>query len=135
MENNFNGVKGLANQNVKSEFYFDCATMIEERGLVYNEMTPEKLRDWFKASKFKFPVMVMGKPDFRAWIERKDGEYFLTACNWDGIGDATNKWTLRIGKRFTESRWFGVTRFIQDYITGDLQEQYGWSENKTLKLV
>ena len=120
---------------VQSNLYFDCATMIEERGIVYNELTPEKLRDWFKATKFKFPVQVMGKADFRAWIDRKEGEYFLTACNWDGMGEIANRWTLRIGKRFTEFRWFGVTRFIEDYITGDLQEKYGWSENKTLKLV
>lgn len=118
---------------VQSKIYFDCATMMEERGVVYDEMTPEKLKDWFKATKFKFPVRVMGQDDVRAWIDREDGEYILTVYNCHNIDD-DEWWTLRIGKRFTEFRWLGVTRFIEDYITGDLQEQYGKCESKTLNL-
>ena len=138
MYNNFEKgeITAQTTQNVQSEgvkFYFDCATMMEERGVVYDEMTPENLRDWFKATKFKFPVRVMGQDDVRAWIDREDGEYILTVYKCHDIDD-DNRWTLRIGKRFTESRWFGVTRFIEAYITGVLQEQYGWSENKNLKL-
>lgn len=120
--------------------YFDCATNSCERGVVYDEMTPEKLRDWFKATKFKPPVRVMGDDNFRAFIRRDDDGYYLAAFRWDwkevgAEGEVTDKWTLRIGKRFTETRWFGITRFITEYITGELQEQYNWSESKTLRLI
>lgn len=133
---NFKGEITAQKPEVQSNVYFDCATNSSERGVVYDEMTPEKLRDWFKTTKFKFPVRFMGQEDVRAWIGREDGEYVLTIYKWDGSSkDVDDKWTLRIGKRFTEFRWFGVTRFIEDYITGDLQERNSWSENKTLRLV
>lgn len=135
---NFKGEVTAQKPEVQSEgvkFYFDCATMMEERGVVYDEMTPENLNTWFKATKFKFPVRVMGEDDLRAWIYREDGEAFMKVYRYDQTNDAVNdKWTLRIGKTITSSRWFGITRFIEDYLTGNLHKNYTWNEDKVLAL-
>lgn len=125
-------------QSAQSEFkiYFDCADNIYERGVVYDEMTPEKLSKWFKETKFKFPVQIMDDDDFRAHLTKdQDGVYILEVYRWNWVDDVvSDKWTLKTRKRLTAHNWFGITKFISDYISGDLQERNSWSENKTLWL-
>lgn len=129
----FNGDKSSL---ASAPLYFDCATIMEERGVVYNDLTPENLSKWFKDTKFKFPVRVMGENDFRAVLKKdQDGEKVLVVYRWNWVDDVvSDKWTIRVGNRLTASKWFGITRFIQDYLTGYLQERNGWNESKTLRL-
>lgn len=129
----FNGQNSVA---TSAPLYFDCATIMEERGVVYNDLTPENLSKWFKDTKFKFPVRVMGENDFRAVLKKdQDGEKVLVVYRWNWVDDVvSDKWTLRVGNRLTASKWFGITRFIQDYLTGSLEKNYRWNKEHKLAL-
>ena len=117
--------------------YFDCATNSSERNVVYDELTAENISKWFKESKGKFPVRIMGEDDFWAYIfkDKVSGDNLLVAYRWNRADDVeSNRWTLRIGKTLTKKRWFAITRFIEDYLDGTLESCCGWNKNHIVRL-
>ena len=114
--------------------YFDCATNIYERGVVYDELTAENLCKWFKDSKGKFPIRIMGENDFYGKIRKdEDGVKYLVLYRWVNH-TSSNEWVLNIGKTITKNKWFGITRFIEDYLDGVLDKDYAWNSEHIIKL-
>ena len=113
--------------------YFDCGLNSSERHIVYDDLTPEKLSTWFKATKYKLPLGIMGQ-SLTGFINKEDGEYNLVIYQGHYDGSETNKWNLRIGKTITKSRWNAITKFVEDYVSGSLEENYRWNKEHRLAL-
>ena len=119
--NNENGQNSVA---TSAPLYFDCGLNSSERHIVYDDLTPEKLSTWFKATKFKLPLGIMGQPDLMGFIDKTEDGYFLHIVRRGQSFDESAR-QLRIGKTITKSRWFAITRFVEDYVSGDLDKYYG----------
>lgn len=110
-----------------TKYHFDCGLNSSERFIVYDELTAEKLSNWFKVTKYMFPLNIMERKDFRGGIykEKETGEYILKVFKWNWVDDiVTDERTLRIGNRIGKERWESITHFITDYLEGVLQKRY-----------
>jgi len=125
---NLNGQNSVA---TSATLYFDCGLNSSERHIVYDDLTPEKLSTWFKATKYRFPLQIMGQDDLLGWILKEEDGYFLRILR---RGQDNTVWNLRIGKSITKNRWYAITKFVGDYVSGSLDENYGWSKSHMLAL-
>lgn len=122
--------------------YFDCGLNLSERHIVYDELTPEKLSAWFKATEHRFPLQIMGQDNLTAWVRKEngkllneDGDFILKIYRYDRDKcEAFDEWSLRIGKTITKSRWNAITKFVEDYVSGSLEENYRWNKEHRLAL-
>lgn len=128
---NNNKENGQISAATSAPLYFDCGLNYSERHIVYDDLTPEKLSTWFKATKYKLPLGIMGQ-SLTGFINKEDGEYNLVIYQGHCDGSETNKWDLRIGKTITKSRWNAIAKFVEDYVSGSLEENY--RRNKEHKL-
>ena len=126
----FNGRNSVA---TSAPLYFDCGLNHSERHIVYDDLTPEKLSTWFKATKYKLPLGILGQ-SLTGFINKEDGEYSLVIYQGHCDGSETNKWNLRIGKTITKSRWNAIAKFVEDYVSGSLGENYRWNKEHRLAL-
>lgn len=140
MENKtFNGQNSVA---TSATLYFDCGTNSYERHIVYDELTPEKLSAWFKATEHRFPLQIMGQDNLTAWVRKEngkllneDGDFMLKIYRYDRDKcEAFDEWSLRIGKTITKSRWEAIVKFVEDYVSGSLEENYRWNKEHRLAL-
>ncbi len=111
--------------------HFDCGLNSSERHIVYDDLTPEKLSTWFKATKYRFPLQIMGQDDLLGWILKEEDGYFLRILR---RGQENTVWNLRIGKTITNNRWYAITKFVEDYVSGSLEEKYRWNKEHRLAL-
>lgn len=126
--NNENGQNSVA---TSAPLYFDCGLNSSERYIVYDDLTPEKLSTWFKATKYRFPLQIMGQDDLLGWILKEEDGYFLRILR---RGQENTVWNLRIGKTITNNRWYAITKFVEDYVSGSLEEKYRWNKEHRLAL-
>lgn len=125
-----------------SKYLFDCATNSWERGIVYDNLTPEKLSAWFKATEHKFPIKIMGQDNLTAWVRKEngklnfeEGDFILSIWRYDREKcEAFDEWKLRIGERITKSRWNAIVKFVEDYLSGSLEKNYSWNKEHRLAL-
>lgn len=135
MKQNYNN--GQNSVATSALYHFDCATNFEERGVVYDDMTSEKLSTWFKVTKNHFPIRVMEQKDFIGFIskDKETGEYSLMVYHMDWRDSIVrDKWNLRIGKTITKKKWEAITKFIGEYLDGDLEKNYAFSKEHRLAL-
>ena len=133
---NLNGDNGLAN------LYFDCGLNSWERHIVYDDLTPEKLSAWFKATEHRFPLQIMGQDNLTAWIRKEngklnfeDGDFILSIWRYDREKcEAFDEWSLRIGEHITKKHWEAIVKFVEEYISGDLDKNYAFSKEHKLAL-
>ena len=126
--------KTLNGQNsvaTSAPLHFDCGLNSSERHIVYDDLTPEKLSTWFKVTKYRFPLQIMGQDDLLGWILKEEDGYFLRILR---RGQENTVWNLRIGKTITNNRWYAITKFVEEYVSGSLEEKYRWNKEHRLAL-
>jgi len=129
--NNENGQNSVA---TSAPLYFDCGLNSSERHIVYDELTPEKLSAWFKATEHRFPLQIMGQDNLTAWVRKEngklnfeEGDFILSIYRYDREKcEALDEWKLRIGEHITKSDWNTIVKFVEDYVSGTLEEKYHW---------
>ena len=117
-------INGQNSVATSATLYFDCGLNSSERHIVYDDLTPEKLSTWFKTTKYKLPLGIMGQPDLMGFIDKEEDGYFLRIIlRGQSLDESARQ--LRIGKTITKRKWFAITRFVEDYVSGSLEKNYG----------
>ena len=108
------GSVAASNNNINDsvKYHFDCGINSSERWVIYDDLTAEKLYNWYKASKGKFPITIKEIRGFHGDLYKgSNGGWYMEIVRWPDYTTSVLK--TYIGKRLVKNRFNEIVYYIE----------------------